>query len=321
MTRRVSIRGAYTKLAVKENTGSTYGLVPTGAYTFLPFVSAELALSDDVDDTKILGLGPDAQRPTRSGVTVRGTVRFPADYVAIGYPLKMFFGPATVSGTTPKTHTFTPQIDDIGDWTFEFQHSDGASGALYRALNGVVATRITFTVDTDSRPMVDVEFVAQGETDLTGTSIAGTPVAISPTWYHAKQSGVTWAGSPLGKITTMQIAVDNNVDTPEFIGGGGLIGGADKTDLGLSGSLTCRFNDAVLAGIAGLATVGVLAAGWTKDSANSLMITLLQAELMRRGFPISGTGPIERQFDIRGSRDNTAGNSLSVVLVNGQASY
>jgi hypothetical protein len=307
-----SLTGANAKLAIKKET--TFGAKPTGNFIYVPFISADLGATDDVDDTPILGLGADAQRPARDGQTVRGRIVVPFDLIGTGYWLNMLLGADTVTGATNFTHTFSSGLD-LPSYFLEFQQTD-APTPIYRGYSGVMADGATVTWGPTGRPRLEVSVIGRDEEE-DNTSDAGTPTSFAVTWFHNKQSTLTRDAVAQGALTALTLNPANNLDASKWIGDGGKVSCITRGIFGLTGSCVVRDKDLVLANIAANAGTFDLDAGWSIDATHAVNFSVAQCELLKNGRSIGGPGVVERPFNIRGSKGAAA--ALVATLINQQA--
>lgn len=313
-----SLMGANARMCIAFE--SAWGTKASGTYTQVPFLSYDMAAVDAVSDDAVLGYGRDAQRPQRDGVTVRGRVVVIGDQTAVGYWLKLCFGAAADTGTTPDfSHLWASGLAALPSMTIEVQHPDGTT-PQFTTHRGVVADSVSITWGPTGRPRLEIGLIAVDEEE-DNVSDAGTPNVISPRWFDGKTSVLTKDGTALAKITALTFNLSNNWDAVPTIGSGGLISCADPGMFAAGGSLTARYNDLVLYNIAKGATLFDISAGWAVDATHSLLIEIDQAELTRQGKAITNAGAIQRTYNIIGSKDATEGQAVHVTLANQTPAY
>jgi hypothetical protein len=312
-----SVTGANARLAIKEQADLT--TIATGNWNQVPFLSFDMAAVDEISDDPVLGFGRDAQRPTRDAITVRGRVTVPADLIASGYWLKGAFGAATVSGSGDITHLFKSGAVELPAFSLEIQHMD-APTPIYSTYRGVMVDSIGVTWGTRGRPRFEIGLVGIEEVE-DNTSNAGTPVVISPTWFHHKTSSVKKDTVHLGKIVGANITYSNDLQVAEYVGDAGLVGCIAGGMFSARGSMTARYNELDLQTIAAAGTLFDLEMGWTIGATQALLFEMDQAELVRRGRSIANAGAIERAYDVIASKDFTEGDSVRVTLKNQVTAY
>lgn len=314
------ISGANTKLCIKEETA--WGVVPTGTWEQIPFISATIGVRDDTTNTPVLGYGRDPQRVERDGVTIAGDIVMPADLTAVGFFLKGLLGAAADTGTTDVSHVFKSGTFNQPSFALEFQHPDAGPGTpSFRTIRGVLVNTAQIRLGgRGARPQISFGFLGIDE-DFDNVSNAGTPTVILPTWFEGRKTVLTKDGTALAKITDLTVNLSNNWDVATAIGGGGVIGLADPGMFACDGSLTARFNDLTLYALAQAGTLFDLAFGWTTDVTHSLIFELDQAELVRQGTPVAGPGPVTASYNVMASKDFTEGQALHVTLNNQRATY
>jgi hypothetical protein len=310
------VTGANAKLALKIETA--YGAKAAGNYLLVPFLSFDLAAKDGRSDDPVLGYGRDAQRPARDVVDVTGNIVVPVDTVAIGWWLALLFGsPATTGASAPYTHVFKSGAASLPSFTLEVQHTDAG---LYYTYTGVMAQSLAIDFSPSGRARATIGLIAKSE-ELDTTSDAGTPTTPTLKWFDHKVNSIQRDGADLAKAMRFSLSYANNLDIDRFVGGNGEIGCVAPGLAAATGSLTARYTDATLHGLAAAGTILDLKAGWSNGAAESLMFELEQAELFRSGRSINGPGGIEQGYDVVGSKDFGEGQMLKATLVNATAAY
>lgn len=312
------LMGANAKLYLKEE--PSYGTSPSGNYQNLPFISSSLGGTDDVDQTVILGLGRDKQRPSRNSLGVTGNIVVPLDTLGVGYWLKGMFGAATVTGGPPDyTHLFQSGKQALPSYTVVFEQSD-ASPTIYSKYIGVVVNTMAITIGPTGRPQLELGVIAQDEVE-DNVNISGTPTTFNPKYYTQKQGAVTLNGTAFAKATSVSVNANNNYETTMYAGGGGKIGCADPGQFDLTGQFVTRINDLSVVALAQLATLVDLALAWSIDVHNVVTFEFDAADLIRNGNGTPGPGAKSRTFNIIGSKDVAEADSLRVSLVTQQATF
>lgn len=311
------VTGANAKVAIKPQ--ASFGVAATGNYVLVPFNTLTLAPNDQLGNDAILGLGRQAQRPSREITEIQGRIEVPVDAEAIGWWLYALFGAATVTGAGPYTHVWKSDLSVLPRFTIEVQHSDGAS-AIYTQYLDVMANGFSTDFAATGRPKLSIDLIASTESE-SGSSGAGTPTTPTLTWFHQRVNSLKKDTVALGKVPSFQLTYANNIEVDRYVGGGGLVGAMEPGQCTVSGNLRARFNDSVLRGLAVAATVFDLEAGWTNTASQKLLFEIDQAELARRGREISGPGGIEQAFELVGSLDQGEGSMLRATLTNATASY
>lgn len=307
-----TLSGANARLALKRE--ATFGAKPSGNFAYVPFISADIGGTDDLDETAVLGDGRDQQRPARDGLTVRGRLVVPLELNSVGFWLNAALGDDTVTGTTNYTHTFKSGQSVLPTFFAEFQHLD-APTPIYRGYSGLVVDTVGLTLGPTGRPRLELGVTARDEEE-DNTSDAGTPTSAVRTYFHNKQAFINKDTIKLGSITALTLNMNNNFDFGKYIGDGGLVGCAVPGQFNARGSLTGRFVDRTIAQLAENATVMELGVGWQIDATHAITFLVEQAELLRAGRPVSGPGAIERSFNLYGSKETVANASVTAVLIN-----
>jgi hypothetical protein len=312
-----SVTGANARVCVKEETA--YGTFATGNYTFIDFESLDMQAEDTVTGRPLLGRGNEPQRGTRGPLVARGTLVLAVDLVVTPVFLRYFLGPPTTTGSTNYTHVFKSGSDAVISFSMEVQHTDAASGApVYTKYSGVIVDSMTPSFDQNGRPTLGL--IAADE-DETNVSVAGTPVAVAPTFYNQKSLTILRDGAHLPKVARLGIVLSRNVDPFPELGRGGKVTCVTPGMWTMGGDLALRFDDTAYYQVAKGETLFDFAWGWEVDPNRKIVFELEQCELARRGKAIGGPGPVERTYRLIASKDLSEGQALKVTVNNQQATY
>jgi hypothetical protein len=313
-----SLVGANSKLLVKPET--VWGTPPTGNWIQVPFISSDFGSVDDMSGGDVLGYGRDAQRQSRDGVTVRGRLTVPVDLTAIGYWLTAGLGAAANTGTTDVTHVWKSGAVALPSISLQFTHPDGSPTPIFVKYRGVLVDSMSLSWGATGRAQLELNLIGIDEVE-DNVDLGGTPTTPAPVWFDQSAATLLKDAVALAKVTDLQLNVTNNWDAVKTIGSAGLVSCADPGMFAPDGEITVRDNADVLAPLAKTAATFDLQAGWSKSATQALVVDVLVAELVRRPRAIRGPGAIQRVFGILGSRDATAGNSVTVTLKNQTPTY
>ncbi|MEG3641390.1 phage tail tube protein [Magnetococcus sp. PR-3] len=172
---------------------------------------------------------------------------------------------------------------------------------------------IRLSVDGDSK--TKAELVAQGEAASTSSG-GGTPDSLPLKRFGQFQGAIKRAGSAIANLTSGNLTYSNNLDKVETIRNDGKIDGADPTVASASGTITTRFADTTLMDLASNGTAVDLELSYTLDADNKLVITLHEVYLPKPKIGMSGPGGIEASFDYVAAFNSSAGQMMTVALVN-----
>ena len=298
---------------------STFGTAATGNYVGIPFKSWTLGIAQAWESDDILGQGRDAQRPARAAPTLRGEVVVPGDLRAIGYWLALMFGaPTTSNASSVYTHVFKSGAQSLPSDSFQKHHPDG--GPLFELFTGVMVDEMTFDISPTGSFDVKMNVLAKNFSDG-ATNNGGTVTDVQVDRFNQYQSSLSKDGAAFARATQAAITIKNGLDPQYFIGGAGNIGDIDLGHVGVEGNVTLRYTDGTMFNIAKNETLFAWSASWTRSASQKLTITVEQCEASQTGRSITGPGGMQAQFDLRGSKDPTAGRSITATLINDVTSY
>lgn len=296
---------------------STYGTPPASGYLALPFASTTLDDAQPRSDSELLGFGRDPQDSVLEGLTVGGEVVVPLDSVALGHWLKLIFGAPTTTGSGPYTHTYVSGAASIPSASIEIGTPEVPQ---FRMFAGVRADGFRLQMQRTGLMQVRIPLMGQS-VDPSTTTQAGTPTATSGARFSGFQGSIAKDGSALGSIQSAELSFSNGLEAVDTIRADGLIEGVDPTMCSFNASLQARFTSTALYDDAVAGTAMELAFAHTISAGVSLTITAQRAHLERPATPINGPGGIQQAFTAKGAKDTSPARMLTVVLVNGVASY
>lgn len=309
-------QGASARLALAYE--STYGTPPASGFVRMPFASSGLSSGQPLIDNELLGYGRDPLAPIKDVVTADGEIVIPVDVDGIGYWLKAALGAATVTGTTPKTHTFKSGGLTLPSMAIEQGLSQIPSYSMFA---GVRLDQIKFNMGRSGNLQASVALVAQGET-IAASSAAGTVADLAQVKRFGHFNGsIKRNGTALGNIVSGELTYSNNLDRVETIRGDGKIDGADPTIASLKGQIVSRFADTVLLDQATSGASCALEFAWTISATEKLTITAHEVYLPVPRREIPGPQGIQATFDWQAALNSAAGAMMTVQLVNAVSAY
>ena len=309
-------QGARAQLALAYE--STYGTAPGSGYTKMPFASETLSSEQPLVDSELLGYGRDPLAPIKDAITADGDIVIPVDVDGIGFWLKAAFGAATVTGTTPKTHTFKSGGVSIPSMAIEIGNPEVPN---YSMFTGVMLDKLAFRMERSGNLTATASLVAQGETPAT-TAQSGTLAALAQLKRFGHfQGSIKRNGSALGNIISADFTYANNLDPVETIRADGKIDGADPTIAAMTGSMVARFADTTLRDQAIAGTSCSLEFSWVIGANESLTITVHEVYLPVPRREIPGPQGIQATINWQAALNAAAGCMVTAVLKNAVASY
>jgi hypothetical protein len=306
---------------------STYGVLATGNWRRLPVRSIDLGGALSLVDDPIIsaGLGREHADPYLDVPQVQGNVVVPVDVRNFGYWLKMLFGPATVTGSAnPYLHSFAvtgPQVA-LPSRSIEKGFNGAAGYNKFHVALGVKANSLdlTWTNTAEQAPTATIGLIGRQEVQATSSS-GGTPTTQAYTRFLQKTASVTWAGSGIVDVMSVNLRYSNGLEVVRTVNAGGLADNVDEGQIDCTGEIRVRHNDATLLNAATGNTPATIAATWAYDSNWSLGFQVARAFLGKPSVGVSGPGGIEVTYPFRAAFSSSVGNTLVVYLQSPVSGY
>lgn len=309
-------QGARSQMAVAFE--SVYGTAPaSGSYWKVPFSRSTLGSEQNLIEDDLLGLGRDAQPPSRDAITADGEINVPMDVRYIGVWLKALFGDPVTTGTGPYTHVFTS-----GSWAIpSFSAEIGMPDVPYYAMvSGCKLDSMSFQMQRSGLVTATMNVIAQGET--TGTvSNVGTMQQETVTRFGSFTGSISRNGSQLANVVQGQVTYNNSLDRVETIRADGKIDGVDPGKAMMSGTIDVRFADTTLLDQAISGAACELAFKYQIDASNSLEIVAHDVFLPKPKVTIEGPAGVQASFAWQAAYDSVAGQMATATLINDLANY
>ena len=223
---------------------------------------------------------------------------------------------AMVSGSTLTgggySHVFASGDDVLPSYTIEVGHKQVPA---YFRHGGVVLNSIALDFARSGAAAATIQCVAQGETRF-NASQGGTPEKLDFKRISQFQGSISRAGVAVANLTGGSITYANNLEKIETIRSDGLIDGADPTVASLTGSIDVRFADTTLIDLASNGTAVDLGFAYKIDDSLKLTFEAHEVYLPKPKLAVEGPGGVQASFDFQGAKNDTAGQMLTVTLVN-----
>ena len=297
---------------------SVYGTPPAaGSYWKMPFSRSTLGSEQGLIEDDLLGLGRDAQPPTRDAITADGEVAIPIDVRYIGVWLKALFGNPVTTGTGPYTHVFSS-----GSWAIpSFSAETGLPEVPHYAMvSGCMADSISFQMQRSGLVTATVNVIAQGE-NKGSVSAVGTMQQEVISRFGSFTGSISRDGAQLGNVVQGQVTYNNSLDRVETIRADGKIDGADPGKAMMSGTIDIRYGDATLMDQATSGAACELSFKYQIDAEKSLEFVAHEVFLPKPKLPIEGPGGVQASFAWQAAFDGGAGKMATVTLINDIVDY
>ncbi|MEW5802688.1 MAG: phage tail tube protein [bacterium] len=286
----------------------------------LPFSTCDLKVDQKPQVSTILGSGRHAGRPFYANKSVTGNLTGPIDLTAIGYILKMVFGPPTTTGSSdPYTHTFT-----IGSDTPSFLIEKGwPDENKYYLYSGCKATGFSVSFGGRGELRYTVPIIGAREV-YSSSSYQETPatdISRPVTVFHNCDAAVSEGGTPIETLEEISFNFQNNT-----VMGFGLAGSGEGTIAGegtpsLEGKIKGMFDADTIISKGRNHTKSSLSVICTAG-AHSIEFLADEIEYSQESPAINGPGGAYLDLGFIGYyHDAQEASDFRVVLVNSQPSY
>ncbi len=316
----VQAKGSQAQLlgGVKEVTFGTTPGTPT-AYT-LPVISSNITGTQQQINSNVIRGGRNPTAPSNGNKSVAGQVVVPVDLINIGYWLQMALGDPTTTGSgDPYTHVFKVG-DSLDSWVLEQGYTDINQ---YQEFNGCKVNSLAFSFDATANSELTATAQVEGATEALDTSsIDATPTAQSVTPLEIGDLAIKEGGSTIGSVRSIDFTIGNNLDTGNYVvGGGGQRGAISEGLCQITGTMTALFEDQTLLSKAKDSTETSLELTLTQ-STHSLKFDINELLYSYQSPGIQGPQGILQTLSFAGYYDNGAAASvIAATLVNSLDAY
>ena len=190
----------------------------------------------------------------------------------------------------------------------------------YIRFMGVKADNIAFNFQRSGEAQATISLLAQGE-DASETSIFTGAEAKKYTRFSQFQGFIKSAGAFLANVTAASLTYSNNLEKIETIRNDGKVEAIDVGVASLSGSISVRYGDNDLMNKARAGVPVDLEFGYELSETQKITIICHEVYLPKPKRSISGPGGIECSYDFQGSKEQTLGKMMTVILINNEEVY
>jgi hypothetical protein len=302
----VTINGtAYTFIS-GASSGTDVQIKGTLSLTLDELVSVLNASADtDVDDATY----------SKTGTTQLTIVHDTAGTAGNGFTLAA--SAATVSAATLRgggyEHVFTSGGSDLPSYSMEKANPEVPA---FFVRTGVMFNSIALNFQRSGAATATVAAIAQAEARF-DTTQAGTPVELDFNRVSQFKGAVRIDGALVANLTNASLTYSNNLDVIDTIRDDEKIEGADPSQASMTGTLEMRFADTTFIDQAGDNTpLEDVEFTYDLSASQKLTFTVHELWLSKPKQPITGPGGVQSSFEFRGAKSATAGQMLTVTLLN-----
>jgi hypothetical protein len=295
---------------------ASYGVTPASGFRRLPFVSHSMGEERGLIEDDQLGFGREGLDPVYDVAANDGDITVPVDDRAFGVWLRSFFGNPVTTGAGPYTHVFTSGAAALPSRSIERGNPDVPA---FSVDYGAALNQIRIPMSRGGMLNAVLSFIAQGETAIVASSVAGTPTDFRGERFEQATGVIERDGVALGNIVDADLSLSNGFEKIEVIRPDGRIGGVVPGPLAVALRIRARFDTLALYNAATDKTpVNLTKIGWSRGS-NSLSFALPRVFLPRVKRPIQGPRGIIQEINCIAS--GQGGNKAIATLVNAVATY
>ena len=311
-------RGSLVPIIIDFET--TYGSDPgSPAAIQIPYVSESLSGTREQNVSDVINGTRNPSRPFQGNTDVGGDITVPVDKRYFGYWLKALLGAPTTTGAGPYTHTY--KINDTNCLPSMVIQKDMSDIPRFYKYNGVKVASMSMSIGGSGELLATFSLVGATVAD-SASDYDATPTTHSYEQYRQLDAAVNEGGSASSEFTSIDIDMNNNLDTDVFtIGGGGTRSSLPEGKMSLTGSGVILYDNQTLYDKAKNATETSIEAVFTRGS-ESLTIDFNEVEYGLQDPQVGGNEGLVLNLDFQAYDDDDAANSAVVVtLINDISSY
>jgi len=285
----------------------------------MPFNSSGVKSSRNQNTANTLTGRLDPVEPFEGNRSVAGPLVIPFDSASMYYWLQFMFGNPTTTGSDPYTHVF----DTTGArpyFTLEHGFTDLGT-AQYFAYLGCKVSQFSMSIGGDQELVGNLTVTGSNRT-IGAASFDATPETPSFARLKNFQASIKEGGSAISNVTSVDFSLNWNVDSSQYvIGGGGVLGAIPDGVMTISGTINALFEDMVMLNKAINGTESSLEVTLT-DSADSTAIIKFPELKYAEDFPIiNGPTGIGVSLPFSAYYNNDAAGSAAVMTLINEDSH
>lgn len=309
----------------------TFGETPKGSEpggVLMPINSSDIQGTRNLNTAATIRGDINPTEPFDGNKSISGTVVIPVDSTAIGWWFNIMFGDADTSGPGPQHKHIFKLGSDQQSTTIEHQYTDINQ---YEQFNGCKVNSFSMTVGGDEELTANIDIVGANFSDPQDKPFDSKAFPAKLRRLHNFKASLEEGGKTLANATEVALTIDFNLDTTNYvIGGGGVLGSIPEGIVGVSGTLTTLFEDVALLNKAIKSTKSSLKIFITGTHpspkvSDSMEIFLPEIRYAVSSPPISGPQGILQALDFQGfyseKEYNPEKTSIKVTLINGSRGY
>jgi len=249
--------------------------------------------------------------PFDGNMSVSGEVAVPVDSIAFWYWLKAAFGDPVTTGTGPYVHTFKAG-NARPSLTLEHQFTNLAVPRFFRYV-GCKINGLSISAGDDGELVANFSVVGTSET-IENSAFDTAPSAAGFSRLKNNQLTLKEGGSTISNAKLVDCSINFNIDTDQYvIGGGGIVGALPEGVMTITGNLNALFENTTLLEKAIDSTESSLEATFEASSTSKLVIKYPEVKYTRNSPSIDGPKGIAIALPF-GAYYTNASEATSVVV-------
>lgn len=257
--------------------------------------------------------------PFDGNLSASGSIVVPVDSMQFWYMLKAAFGdPATSGSSSPYTHVFKAG-NARGFLTVEHQFLELATPQYFR-YTGVKINSMSLSMGEDGELVATFDVVAANRTIAT-SAFDSTPTSLGLSRLKNNQMTLKEGGATISNAKLVDLTVNFNCDTDQYvIGGGGILGSIPDGVMAVSGKIDALFEDVSLLNKAVNSTESSMEATFTGGTSSILKILLPELKYTPADPGIDGPKGLAVSLNYAAYyTDATEETSVQITLINTEA--
>lgn len=256
--------------------------------------------------------------PFDGNVSVSGSIVVPVDSVAFWYWLQLALGTPVTTGTGPYVHTYKAG-NTRPSFTLEHQFTELSSNRYFQ-YTGCKISGMSLSAGDDGELVATFEVVGAEETIAT-SSFDASPTSLSLVRLKNSHLAMTEGGSAITNAKLVDLNINFNLDTSNYIiGGGGILGSLPDGIYSVSGNLNALFEDTTLLEKGVNGTESAIALTFTGASTSILVLTFPEIKYTQNSPGIDGPQGMAVSLPFNGYYDNNSdATSFMATLTNSEA--
>lgn len=257
--------------------------------------------------------------PFDGNLSASGSIVVPVDSRQFWYMLKAAFGDPVTTGTGPYNHVFKAG-NDRSFLTVEHQFLELGTPQYFRYVGVKINSMSISSMGADGELVASFDVVAANRSIET-SAFDSSPTTLGFARLQNNQMTLKEGGSAISNVKLVDLSVNFNCDTSNYvIGGGGILGSVPDGVMSVSGKIDALFEDVSLLTKAVNSTETSLEGTFTGSSASMFKILMPEVKYTQADPSIDGPQGLTVGLNYAAYyTDATEGTSVQMTLTNSEA--